>query len=84
MIERIQTDFQLGGHKAAAIAMVLENADIYLVSEMEDALVKKCFLQPFNSAQAAFDAAIAKLGEDAKIIAMPCGGSTLPCFQQKA
>ena len=29
MIERIGQDFQLGGHKAAAIAMVLEKAQIY-------------------------------------------------------
>ena len=82
LVDRVKRDFQLGGHKAAAIAMVLENADIYLVSEMEDALAEKCFLQPFSSAQAAFDAAIAKLGKDAKIIAMPCGGSTLPCLAE--
>ena len=31
MIDRIQVDLQLGGHKAAAIAMVLEDAEIYLV-----------------------------------------------------
>ena len=40
MIERVQRDFQLGGHKAAAIAMVLEDADIYLVSELEPEFVK--------------------------------------------
>ncbi|MDO4547252.1 MAG: nickel-dependent lactate racemase, partial [Clostridia bacterium] len=33
MIDRVRRDFQLGGHKAAAIAMVLEKADIYLVSD---------------------------------------------------
>lgn len=32
LIERIQKEFRLGGHKAAAIAMVLENADIYIWS----------------------------------------------------
>ncbi len=34
LIERIQREFRLGGHKAAAIAMVLEHADIYLVSDL--------------------------------------------------
>ena len=40
MIERIGREFQLGGHKAAAIAMVLENAEIYLVSDLEDSFVR--------------------------------------------
>lgn len=81
LVDRVKTNFQLGGHKAAAIAMVLEKADVYLVSEMEEALVRKCFLQPYETAQKALDAAFAKLGTNAKIIAMPCGGSTLPCIK---
>ena len=78
LTERVRTHFQLGGHKAAAIAMVLERADIYLVSEMPDELTKKCFLTPFADAQSALDAAFAKMGPDATVIAMPYGGSTLP------
>ncbi len=78
MIERIGRDFQLGGHKAAAIAMVLENAEIYLVSELEDEFVARIFLKPAHSAQEAFDAAFARLGPDATVLAMPYGGSTLP------
>ena len=78
MVERIGRDFRLGGHKAAAIAMVLGNADIYMVSEMDPAFVKSIFLTPFGSAQAALDAAFQKLGQQATVIAMPYGGSTLP------
>ncbi len=78
MIERIARDFQLGGHKAAAIAMVLQKADIYLVSEMEPDFVRRLFLQPFAQAQEAYDAAVGKLGPGATVIAMPYGGSTLP------
>ncbi len=78
MVERIGKDFRLGGHKAAAIAMVLENADIYMVSEMDPAFVERIFLRPFDSAQAAFDAAFEKMGPDATVLAMPYGGSTLP------
>ena len=40
MIEQIRKDFQLGGHKAAAIAMVLQKADIFLVSDLPDDLVR--------------------------------------------
>ena len=78
MIERIRTDFQLGGHKAAAIAMVLENADIYLVSDLPEDFVRKISLEPKASAQEALDCAFAKLGKDATVLAMPYGGSTLP------
>lgn len=78
MIERIGREFQLGGHKAAAIAMVLENADIYLVSDLEDDFVRKIFLKPACSAQEAFDAAMQKYGAEATVLAMPYGGSTLP------
>jgi len=78
LVERVHRDFQLGGHKAAAIAMVLERADVYLVSEMPDALAENIFLKPFPSAQAALDAAFQKLGPDATVISMPHGGSTLP------
>ena len=78
LIERIHKDFKLGGHKAAAIAMVLENAEIYLVSELEDDFVRKIFMKPFKTVQEAYDAAIKKLGADATVLAMPYGGSTLP------
>lgn len=78
MVERIGKDFQLGGHKAAAIAMVLENAQIDLVSEMEDDFVRSIFLNPRPDAQTAFDEAMKRYGEDATVIAMPFGGATLP------
>jgi nickel-dependent lactate racemase len=78
MVERIQKDFQLGGHKAAAIALVLEKSDIYLVSEMEADFVESIFLKPFTTVQQAFDAAIKALGEDASVLVMPYAGSTLP------
>lgn len=83
MIERIGRDFQLGGHKAAAIALVLQDADIYLVSELDPALVRSMFLTPFDTAQAAFDEAMERLGPDATVLAMPYGGSTLPRVSQR-
>ena len=78
MIERIGRDFQLGGHKAAAIAMTLKKADVYLVSEMKPEFVRSIFLTPQPSVQTALEAAFAKLGPDATVLAMPYGGSTLP------
>ncbi len=78
MVERIGRDFQLGGHKAAAIGMVLDRANIDLVSEMDDDFVRSIFLNPQPSAQKAFDEAMKKYGPNASVIAMPFGGATLP------
>lgn len=78
LIARIKKEFKLGGHKAAAIALVLEYADIYLVSDMENAFVKKLFFTPFKTVQDAFNAALEKKGKNASVLVMPYGGSTLP------
>ena len=78
MVERIGRDFQLGGHKAAAIAMTLAKAKIFLVSEMEDDFVRSIFLTPKHSVQEALNDAFAELGPEASVLVMPHGGSTLP------
>ena len=83
MVEKIQKKFELGGHKAAAIGMVQLKADIYLVSEMENDFVRSMFFTPFKTAQTALDNALHKIGNDARIIIMPYGGSTLPVCIQK-
>ena len=78
LIDRIKKEFRLGGHKAAAIALVLEQADIYLVSDLEDDLVRSLFMTPFHTVQEAYDAAAKRCGSGATVLVMPYGGSTLP------
>lgn len=78
LIERIKREFKLGGHKAAAIAMVLEKAKVFLVSEMDADFVKSIFFTPFATVQSAFDKAFKEKGEHASVLIMPYGGSTLP------
>lgn len=78
MIQRISQDFQLGGHKAAAISMVLKKNRIFLVSDLEADFVRSIFLEPFSSVDAALEAAFESLGRDSRVIFMPHGGSVLP------
>ena len=78
MIDHIKRDFVLGGHKAAAIMMVLQKARIILVSGLEPDFVKSVFLEPCDSIEKALNIALNDLGPDAKVLAMPYGGSTLP------
>lgn len=78
MIDRIHREFELGGHKAAAIAMVLETAEVWLYSDLPDHLTRQTGMRPVADLQAAVDAALEQLGPDAKVIVMPHAGSTLP------
>ncbi|HYF84429.1 MAG TPA: nickel-dependent lactate racemase [Clostridia bacterium] len=78
MITNIQKKFELGGHKAAAIAMVLKNTRVFLVSDLDEEFVRNIFLEPFKSVDEALIEAFKVLGDDAKVIVMPYGGSTLP------
>lgn len=82
LINRIKKDFKLGGHKAAAIALVLKKAQIFLVSELDPKLVKSIFMEPYDTVQQAYDAAIKEIGEDARVLIMPYGGSTLPIIKE--
>ena len=83
IIERIHERFALGGHKAAAIAMVLQKSDIYLVSEMPPEIVRRAFMQPFSTVEEAYSAARKKLGENAGVWVIPFAGSTLPVVDEK-
>ena len=77
MVEEIQRNFILGAHKAAAIAMVREKAEIYLVSDMDEETVRQTILTPAKDLETAY--ALACEGrENPTVIAMPYGGSTLP------
>ncbi|HSJ54021.1 MAG TPA: transcriptional regulator, partial [Anaerolineae bacterium] len=81
LLRRIQQEFVLGGHKAAAIAAVLKRAAIYLVSSMPGELVRRCGLVPFGDAQAALTAALAQAGNATRVLVLPQGGSVLPVVQ---
>jgi nickel-dependent lactate racemase len=78
MVEEIQRNFKLGGHKAAAISMILQDADIFMVSDLPDDLVRQIHFIPFASLQEALDEALRKMGKDAKVLVLPAAGSTLP------
>lgn len=82
MIEHIGREFRLGGHKAAAIAMVLENADIFLYSDLDPELVQKIHMIPCLVPQDTLELLLEKYGPDAKVISMPFGGSTLPQIEE--
>jgi nickel-dependent lactate racemase len=78
IIARIRREFILGGHKAAAIAMIMKQAAIFLVSDLPPHLVRAMGFQPFDSPDAAFRSALGQLGPAASVGVIPEGAATLP------
>ena len=83
MVKEIKTNFRLGGHKAAAISMIMLKNDIYFVSNLEDEAIKKIHMQPFDNIQNAIDQAIDVMGNQCNIVIMPAANSTLPYVSKK-
>jgi lactate racemase len=78
LLNRVRQEFRLGGHKAAAIAMVIAKAEVYFVSDMPEEEAARTFMRPFSDLGLAVETALARLGPDARVIIMPHAGSTLP------
>ena len=81
LINGIKSNFELGGHKAAAIALVEKKAKVFMVTEMSDELVQKLYMTPFKEMQNALEEAFKELGGEASVLLMPFGGSTLPVLE---
>ncbi len=78
LIDRVGREFQLGGHKAVAIAMVLAKAQVFFVSDMPYAEASRTFMKPYTTVEQALRDALEIMGSDASIIIMSHAGSTLP------
>jgi nickel-dependent lactate racemase len=82
ILTRLQREFALGGHKAAAVASVLKRAAVYLVSTLPQELVEACGLRPFAAVEQAIEAALDQIGPSARILVLPEGGSVLPVLSE--
>jgi nickel-dependent lactate racemase len=82
LLARIQREFVLGGHKAAAVASVLKRARVYLVSGLPAESVQRCGLVPFNDVGEATEIGLGEVGPEASVIVLPQGGSILPVVNE--
>jgi len=74
LLQKIREQFVLGGHKAAAIAKVLAYADIYLLSQMDEELVRNIFFIPVSKLEDA-------VPQEGSIYIIPYGNQTLPVLK---
>ena len=73
LIDRIQREFVLGGHKAAAVAGLLARADVYLVSAFPDDVVRSMCMTPYDTVDEAIAAALTRAGDGARCLVVPHG-----------
>jgi nickel-dependent lactate racemase len=78
ILERIQREFVLGGHKAAGIAKIEQRAKVYFVSAMPDDFVRRLFMTPADGPQQALQAALKNLGPGSQVLVLPQAGSIIP------
>ena len=81
LIEELKKNFVLGRHKASRIAKIHLDSEIYLISNLADEIKKKLFIKNFDTLEEAFSNAIKVQGEEARVLVMPYGNSTLPVFK---
>jgi nickel-dependent lactate racemase len=81
VFELLNTEYKLGYHKAAKMAQVGLRAEMWMVSDLEDRIIKDAKLKPYKSVQNALNDAINLLKSNGKkphIIIMPSGSLTIP------
>jgi len=78
ILDRIRREFVIGGHKAAAVALAMKQAAIYLVSSLPPDLARSLGFVPFSDLETAFAAALRALGPTPSVAVLPEGGSVLP------
>lgn len=71
IFDRFGRKFELGGHKAYAIARLRQKARLVLVSDLEPELARRCFMEPFNDMDQAIDYARSLMGKDESILVVP-------------
>lgn len=81
VFEILDVEYKLGYHKAAKMAKVGIRGEMWMVSDLDDDIIEKAKLKPYNSIQNALDSAIHLIklkGKKPHIIIMPAGSLTIP------
>lgn len=78
VFKKIEEKFVIGGHKAFAIAKVVKDKQVLVVSEITEAEAENMFFKKFSDLTQAYEYAKSELGEDFKINIIPNGSTVVP------
>jgi len=77
---RIQNEFALGAHKAAAIADIVQKSPVLIVSNLTNEIARKAFLDPYLSIKDALKDAFRRSGPESQVLILPHAGSIILDF----
>jgi nickel-dependent lactate racemase len=80
IIAHIQREFVLGGHKAAAVALTMKQAEVCLVSAMPPHDLRTMGFTPFDNLTEATQYALKKF-DSPRLAILPEGGAVMPCVR---
>ena len=78
VFRKVEKNYKLGYHKAAKFVSFMQRNKLWLVSEIENDVLKDIFIQNFSSLQEAVNKAIILKGKDAKVNLILNAGITVP------
>lgn len=78
LIEKMERQFVMGGHKALAIALTMKRANVILVSSLDSAVAAQAFFTPASTVSDALEQSLAMHGPQARVAVIPYAGSTVP------
>ena len=84
ILEIIDKGYKLGYHKAAKMVQIGAWAQMWMVTDLDDEIVKKTMMKPYESIQSALDDAVKTIkarNEQPRIVVMPFGSLTIPLIE---
>jgi len=78
VLKEIELDYHLGHHKVAKLLNTLKKSKVWVVTDLDAEDVNTVQLTKFATVQKALDGALKVVGEEARIIFLPDGGTTIP------
>lgn len=78
VIEKLKSEYKLGYHKAGKMAEIGVKSQMWAVTPLDEALIRKAHMRPFSSVSEAVAEALRERGEKDKITIIMDGGLTIP------
>lgn len=78
VIEKLKEEYKLGYHKAGKMAEIGIKAEMWAVTPLDQEMMRRAKMRPFDSVSAALKEAIKQKGADAKVTFIMDGGLTIP------
>ncbi len=78
VVERMSGEYRLGYHKAGKLAEIGLKSRLWMVSLLEQELIRSCHIRPFKTVSDALARALEERGAGAKILFLMDGGHVVP------